>query len=96
MLKRKKVDVDKLPFYLLHIFTILLIICSLIILGNKYIEYKSVIQKEQYLLNNYANKENQIEELNYFLEAEIDNEYKEKMAKIKGYCYPDETIQYVK
>ena len=34
-------------------------------------------------------------ELKYYLDAEVNAEYKERMARLLGYCYPDESIFYI-
>ena len=97
MLKIKKTAiVKKLPSYLLHIFTMLLIVISFIIVGNNLVEYKSINQKEKSLQNIYFNKQNQIDKMNIYLESEVDKEYKEEMARLLGYCYPEEIIYYTK
>lgn len=95
MLKNKAI-IKKLPSYLLHIFTILLILISFIIVSNKLIEYKALIQKEQSLQAEYNTKQNNIKQLNDYLNSTVDKEYKEKMARLLGFCYPDEIIYYTK
>ena len=58
-------------------------------------EYVAVKQENQVLEKIYKNKLVEIDELKYYINTEVDDEYKERMARIMGYCFPDETIYYV-
>ena len=58
-------------------------------------EYVAIKQENQVLEKIYKNKLVEIDELKYYINTEVDDEYKERMARIMGYCFPDETIYYV-
>ncbi|MBO5715700.1 MAG: septum formation initiator family protein [Clostridia bacterium] len=87
--------IKKLPSYLLSAFVIILVIVSLIITANNLMEYISIKQENQKLEIVRDNKLLEIDELKYYINTEIDDEYKERMARLLGYCFPDETIYYV-
>lgn len=86
---------NKLPSILLRVLVILIVIVALIISANKMMEYVSIKQNNEKLLSIYNNKLLAIDELKYYINTDIDDEYREKMARLLGYCYPDETIYYV-
>ena len=58
-------------------------------------EYVAIKQENEVLENTYKNKLIEIDELKYYLNTEVDDEYKERMARLMGYCFPDETIYYI-
>lgn len=87
--------IKKLPSILLGLFAIIMIVVSIIVSANKLMEYMAIKQQTEVLQNIYVNKMIEIDELKYYLNTEIDDEYKERMAKIMGYCFPDETIYYI-
>ena len=87
--------IKKLPLILLCIFTFIIVIISVIISANKLIEYIAIKQKNQVLDDIYVNKLIEIDELKYYINTEVDDEYKERMARMMGYSFPDETIYYV-
>lgn len=94
----KKIDVEKLnklPSYLIKIFISLIVLVALIITANKVMEYNKI--KEDILsLEKQRNALIQsVEELQYYIDSEVDDEYKERMARKMGYCYPDEIIYFV-
>ena len=90
-----KKKIKKLPAFLLSIFIIMIVIVSLIISANKLMEYLAIRQENQLLQSIKINKNIEIDELKYYINTEIDDEYKERMARLIGYCYPDETIYYI-
>ena len=87
--------IKKLPSILLGVFVLLIVIVSLIISANKMMEYIAIKQQTEVLEDIYVNKLIEIDELKYYINTEIDDAYKERMARLMGYCFPDETIFYV-
>lgn len=87
--------IKKLPSYLLGILVIILVIVSLIITANNLMEYVQIKQENEKLQVVRDNKLLEIDELKYYLNTQIDDEYKERMARLMGYCFPDEFIYYV-
>ena len=87
--------IKKLPYILLGIFALIIVIVSVIISANKMMEYVAIKQENEVLENIYVNKLIEIDELKYYINTEVDDEYKERMARLMGYCFPDETIYYV-
>ena len=87
--------INKLPSVLLSFFTLIIIIVAMIISANKIMEYMAIKQQTDSLQNTYNNKLIEVNELKYYLSSEVDDEYKERMARIMGYCFPDEIIYYV-
>lgn len=90
-----KKKIKKLPSILLGVFLVIIIIVSVIISANKIMEYIAIKQKNEVLEDIYINKMIEIDELKYYINTEVDDEYKERMARLMGYCFPDETIYYV-
>ena len=93
--KLSKKKINKLPSVLLTLFVLIIVIISAIISANKLMEYIAIKQKNEVLEDIYANKLIEIDELKYYINTEVDDEYKERMARLMGYCFPDETIYYV-
>lgn len=93
--KSSKKSINKLPSILLCVFSVIIVCISAIISANKMMEYVAVKQENQVLEKIYKNKLVEIDELKYYINTEVDDEYKERMARIMGYCFPDETIYYV-
>ena len=87
--------IKKLPSYLLWAFVAILVVVSLIIASNNLMEYVSIKQENQKLEIMRDNKLLEIDELKYYINTAIDDEYKERMARLLGYCFPDEFIYYV-
>lgn len=87
--------IKKLPSLLLCIFIVMIMIIALIISANKLLEYLALRQENELLESIRVNKNIEIDELKYYINTEIDDEYKERMARLIGYCYPDETIYYI-
>lgn len=87
--------INKLPSYLLWAFVVILVVISLIIAANNLMEYIAIKQENQKLEIVRDNKLLEIDELKYYVNTEIDDEYKERMARLLGYCFPDEFIYYV-
>ena len=87
--------IKKLPSLLLGIFALIIIAVSVIISANKLMEYIAIKKQTEVLQDIYINKQVEIDELKYYINTEVDDEYKERMARIMGYCFPDETIYYV-
>lgn len=98
MQERKLVNsqkIKKLPSLLLKIFVLLIIFSALIVSANNIMEYLNIREQNEVLKSKYQNKSLKIDELKYYINTEIDDEYRERMARIMGYCFPDETIYYV-
>ena len=93
--KLHKNKINKLPSILLTLFALIIVIISAIISANKLMEYIAIKQKNEVLEDIYVNRLIEIDELKYYINTEIDDEYKERMARLMGYCFPDETIYYV-
>ena len=87
--------IKNLPTILLRIFICLIVVVSLIISANKMMEYLSIREENKILESIIENKKVEIDELKYYINTEIDDEYKERMARLLGYCYPDEIIYYI-
>lgn len=87
--------IKRLPSYLLFAFVAILVAVSLIIAANNLMEYIAIKQENQKLQIERDNKILEIDELKYYINTEIDDEYKERMARLLGYCFPDEIIYYV-
>lgn len=92
---KEKGKLNKLPSILMLIFVLLVLIISLIISANRLIEYVAIKSENDVLIDTRENLFRQIDELKYYLDAEINTEYKERMARLLGYCYPDESIFYI-
>ena len=88
-------QIKKLPSVLLSVLICLIAVISLVIMGNKLMEYVSIKKESDVLKSVRENKLREIDELKYYINSEIDDEYKERMARLLGYCYPDESIYYV-
>lgn len=93
--KFKLKSIKKLPSALFAFFIALIVIVSLVISANKMMEYIAIRQENELLETIYDNKLLEIDELKYYINTEIDDAYKERMARILGYCYPDEIIYYI-
>ena len=93
--KSSKKSINKLHSILLCVFSVIIVCVSAIISANKMMEYVAIKQENQVLEKIYKNKLVEIDELKYYINTEVDDEYKERMARIMGYCFPDETIYYV-
>lgn len=93
--KSSQKKIKKLPSILLGLFSLIIIIISLIISANKLMEYVAIKQQNEVLEDIYVNKLIEIDELKYYINTEVDDEYKERMARLMGYCFPDETIYYI-
>lgn len=91
----KRINIKKLPTVLLVCFIVIIFALSLIIVANKMIEFVAIQEETEALQAVYDNKLREIDELKYYIDADIDNEYKERMARLLGYCYPDEIIYYI-
>lgn len=98
MQERKLINspkIKKLPSLLLKIFVLLIVFSALIVSANNIMEYLNIREQNEVLKSKYQNKSLKIDELKYYINTEIDDEYRERMARIMGYCFPDETIYYV-
>ena len=93
--KSSKKTIKNLPLILLFVFVLLIVIISVIIAANKLMEYIAVKQENEILEESYNNKLIEVDELKYYLNTEVDDQYKERMARLIGYCFPDEIIYYV-
>lgn len=94
----KKIDLKKikrLPSVLLGVFIVLIFAVALIISANNLMEYIAIKEKNDTLKASIENKEVEIDELYYYINSPIDERYKERMARLLGYCYPDEIIYYI-
>lgn len=87
--------IKKLPSVLLGVFICIIVIVAIIISANKLMDYISIKQENELLKSIYDNKIREIDELKYYINTEVDDAYKERMARLFGYCYPDEIIYYV-
>ncbi len=87
--------IKKLPTVLLVVFIAIIVVVALVISANKLMEYIAIKQETEALKSIYDNKLREIDELEYYINTELDDEYKERMARLLGYCFPDETIYYV-
>lgn len=92
LINKKKIK--KLPSILLGVFVLIIVIIALIISANNMMEYIAIKQQNEVLEDIYVNKNLEIDELKYYINTEIDDEYRERMARLMGYCFPDETIYY--
>ena len=98
MPQKKKINLGKLkrlPSLLIKIFIVLMIVVSFIISANKLMEYNKTKEQTALLLDKRDSLSQSIDELQYYLDAEVDDEYKESMARKQGYYYPDEIIYFV-
>ena len=96
MLKKvSKKKIKRLPSILLGVLALMIVIVSIIISANKMMEYVAIKEQNEVLEDVYQNKLLEIDELKYYINTEVDDEYKERMARIMGYCFPDETIYYI-
>ena len=86
---------NRLPSILAVIFVLLVVIISLIISANRLIEYVAIKSENETFIHTQENLMRQIDELKYYLDAKVDDEYKERMARLLGYCFPDESIFYI-
>ena len=93
--KLKSIPIKKLPNLLLGAFIAIILIVALIISANKMMEYIYIKQENALLQKKYDNKLREIDELQYYLDSEVNDAYKERMARLLGYCYPDEIIYYI-
>ena len=94
-MKINKKAINKLPSILISFFVVGIIVIALIISANKMLEYIAIREEIDNLSALRDNKLLQLDELKYYVNAEVNDEYKEKMARLLGYCYPDEIIYYV-
>ena len=76
--KSSQKKIKKLPLILLGIFTLIIVVLSVIISANKLMQYIAIKQRNQVLEDIYVNKLIEIDELKYYINTEVDDEYKEK------------------
>jgi hypothetical protein len=88
-------NIKRLPSYLLGLFIGIIVILALIICANNLMQYISVKRENEKLIYERENILIKVEELKYYVNTEMDDEYKERMARLMGYCFPDENIYYV-
>ena len=94
----KKIDAEKLkklPSYLIKIFIVLIVLVALIITANKVMEYNKIKEESATLEQQRNALAKDVEALQHYIDSEVDDEYKERMARKMGYCYPDEIIYFV-
>lgn len=94
----KKIDAEKLkdlPTLLIKIFIALIVVVALIISANKLMEYNKIKEQTASLEAQRNALSQNVEELQYYIDSEVNDEYKEKMARKMGYFYPDEIIYFV-
>ena len=94
----KKIDAEKLkdlPTLLIKIFIALIVVVALIISANKLMEYNKIKEQTASLEAQRNALSQNVEELQYYIDSEVNDEYKEKMARKMGYYYPDEIIYFV-
>lgn len=94
-MKINKKTINRLPSILISFFVVGIIVIALIISANKMLEYIAIREELDNLSALRDNKLLQFDELRYYVNAEVNDEYREKMARLLGYCYPDEIIYYV-
>ena len=87
--------IRKLPSILSRILIIIIMLVSIIVVSNNILEYRAVTNNVNNLKNDYQNKVNQVDEIEHYLKSDVDSEYKELMARLLGYCYPDEIVYYI-
>lgn len=92
--KEKSIPINKLPSFLVKLFVAFLLVIALISFLNKMIEYREIEAENQRLREIVENRSIEIDELEYLLNSDINKEYKERMARFLGFCYPDETVYY--
>ncbi len=92
---KKYISIKKLPSFLLKIFVLMIAAAAIIISANNIMEYINVKEQNDVLKSKYENKNLRIDELKYYINTDIDDEYRERMARVMGYCFPDETIYYI-
>ena len=93
--KIKSKNVKRMPTYLLVVFVAILLVVALITAANNFMEYISIKEENEKLIEVRNNKLLEIDELKYYVQTQIDDEYKERMARLLVYCYPDEIIYYI-
>ena len=94
----KKIDpqkLNRLPTLLVKIFIALIVVVALIISANKLMEFKKIKDETREIEKTRNELLQTVGGLRYYLDFEINDAYKEKMAREMGYCYPDEIIYYV-
>ena len=94
----KKINAEKLknlPTLLIKIFIALIVVVALIISANKLMEYNKIKEQTASLEKQRNELSQSVEELQYYIDSEVNEEYKEKMARKMGYFYPDEIIYFV-
>lgn len=84
-----------LPSMLIRAFVVLMLIVSFIIAANKVIEYNKIKAETELLAAQRNALAAEVEEINYYLNAEVDDKYKEAMARELDFYYPDEIIYIV-
>lgn len=94
-IKLNTLKTPKLANVLLKIFVALLVSISIIVSGNILMEYLSIQVNNQMLAKSIDNKTLLIDELKFYLNTTADDQYKERIARLLGYYYPDETIYYI-
>ncbi len=92
--KEKSIPINKLPSFLVKLFVAFLLVIALISFLNKMIEYREIEAENKRLREIVENRSIEIDELEYLLNSDINKEYKERMARFLGFCYPDETVYY--
>ncbi len=96
MLERlKKIKLNRLPVLLIKIFIVIIVITALLFSVSKMMEYSKTKGESEKLMNEITGVNESIEELRYYINAEPNEKYKEKMAKLIGYSYPEDVIYYI-
>ena len=93
--KLNRKNLKQLPSTLLVVFVVIIVIVSFIISANKMMEYLAIRQENELLKTIRDNKLLEVDELKYYIYTEVDDAYKERMARFIGYCYPDEIIYFI-
>lgn len=91
----RSISIKKLPKILLGSFIVIILIVALIISANNIMKYIYIKQENELWQKKYDNKIKEVDELQYYLNSEVNDAYKERMARLLGYCYPDEIIYYI-
>ena len=65
----------KLPLILSRVLIVIILLATLILVSNNILEYRAIKNQISELENNYQNKLNRVEEIEFYLETDIDRNY---------------------
>ena len=98
MSEEKKLQLGKLkrlPSLLIKIFIVLMLVLSFVICANKIMEFGKIKEQNALLAAERDALLDERDNLQYYLGAELNDQYREAMARKEGYYYPDEIIYFV-